>query len=153
MSLRKSLPGSPLLAMRSDCQPYVVALGSYSPKRIHQSRTGGVQHAMARLRRLIGSGKFFRAASLKGRKQPTGLVVLRELRVFYRWTHDPPKETTSIHSSSLGLSTKYRPMLWRFEPPRGVIRPAPGLAERWPLCTVCVRGCAGIRQGRLGSFM
>jgi hypothetical protein len=30
---------------------------------------------------MIGSGKFLGAASLKGRKQPTGLLVLRELYI------------------------------------------------------------------------
>jgi hypothetical protein len=46
---------------------------------------------------LIGSGKFLGAASFKGRKQPAGLVILRELRVLCRWTHDLPNEMTSTH--------------------------------------------------------
>jgi hypothetical protein len=32
-------------------------------------------------------------------------------------------------------------------------RPTPGLAEPRLLCAVCVRGCARVRQGWLGSFM
>ena len=44
-------------------------------------------------------------------------------------------------------------MFWRFAPTRNVIGPAPGLAEWWPLCTVCVTSCAGVRKGRLESFM
>jgi hypothetical protein len=131
---------SQLLTMRSNRKPYVVALEPYSPKRVQQSSICRIQHAMTRLRQLIRSSEFLGPARLKGCEQPTGLVVLRELRVLRRWAHDLRNETMSTHGICRTRRTR-------------CARPTPGLAERRPLCAVCVRGCAGVRQGWLGSFM
>jgi hypothetical protein len=57
-----------------------------------------------------------------------------------RWAHDLRNETMSTHGICRTLRTRWA-------------RPTPGLAEPRPLCAVCVRGCARVRQGWLGSFM
>jgi hypothetical protein len=56
----------------------------------------------------MGSGKFPVAARIKGCTQPTGLVVLWELRVLWDWAHDLPNETMTTHS----IGSCLIPMLW-----------------------------------------
>jgi hypothetical protein len=134
---------SQLLTMRSNRKPYVVALEPCSPKRIQQSSicrimpdTACYDAALTTDRQqrvpLPGTPQRLRAAD--------GSRRLRELRVLCRWAHDLRNETMSTHGICRTRRTR-------------CARPTPGLAERRPLCAVCVRGCAGVRQGWLGSFM
>ena len=141
---RSLLPfGSRLLTMRSNRKPYVVALEPYGPKRIHQSSTVEYMPDTACYAAALTTDRQRRVprrGTLKGCTEPTGLVVLRELRVLCRWAHDLPNETVSTHGICRTRRTR-------------CTRPTPGLAERRPLCAVCVRGCAGVRQGWLRSLM
>src|SRR5450631_665610 len=136
MSLRKSVPGSlfPVASVSLRCaliaSLYVVAVGPDSPQApppveyMPDPACYDAALTTDRQQRVPWPGTPQRLRAADGSRR------LAELRVLCRWAHDLRNETMSTH----GICRTRR---------TGCARPTPGLAERRPLCAVCVRGCAG----------